>query len=307
MKIASRATFAATAFLSAGALLLTARPAGAITIYAYDNLGTTNAGTNGDRFIRFDSASPNTTVVTLGSSLVTNRGMSGLDFAGNGILYSASGFNSDGTAFTGSQLFSVNPANGNATLIGNMNLPAGYAATDLSWNPVAGQMMMIAAAGTANPPKLYTMNLGTGLANFVGDITGAPGSLDVGLASNSAGVNFMHDIVTDRMYSLAGLVATGMPNVIGPNTNFSQGMAINWSGGNEWFLGAIGSTPAFFSQVMQINNVTGAGTTVPNGVWPLAPNGLPQYETGDLAMNIPEPTSLALAGCAVVGLLRRRR
>jgi hypothetical protein len=297
--------------LASVATLALASSAQAVQIYAFDNLGTTNAGTVGDRFIRFDSTSPNTTVTTLGSSLVANRGMSGLDFAGNGVLYSASGFNSDGTAFAGSQLFTVNPANGNATLVGNMNLPTGYAATDLSWNSTLGQMMMIAAAGTTNPMQLYTVNLGTGAATLVGNISGAgtPGSLDVGLATNSAGVNFIHDLVSDRMYSLAGTVATGLPSTIGVNTNFSQGMVIDWQSGpaGEWFLGAIGSTPGFFSQVMSINLATGAGTTVPNGTWPLHTNGLPQYETGDLAIPIPEPVSLALAGLVGLGLARRRR
>jgi len=297
----------AAAALAAAAML--PATASAVQIFSFDNLGTTNAGSNGDRFIRFDSASPSTTVVTLGSSAVANRGMTGLDFAGNGNLYSCSGFNSDGTAFAGSQFYSVNKTNGQATLIGNMGLPTGYAATDMSWNPVTNQMLMVAANGTAVPNNLYTVNLATGAATLIGAISGVTGSLDVGLASNSVGVNFLHDIVNDRMYTLAGTVATPLPSTIGVDTNFSQGMTINWGGANEWYLGAIGSVPAFFSQIMQINSVTGAGTTVPNGVWPLAGTGLPQYETGDLAIApVPEPTSamLVVAG-GLATVLRRRR
>jgi len=298
----------AAAAIATGAIALMPSTASAIPIFAYDNLGTTNTGSNGDRFIRFDSASPSTTVVTLGSSLVTNRGMSGLDFAGNGDLFSVSGFNSDGTAFGGTQLFRVNPVNGNATLVGNVPLPAGYSATDLSWNPATNQMQMIAAAGTANPNNLYTLNLATGAPTLVGAITGMPGALDVGLATNSAGQNFLHDIVSDRMWSLAGTAATQMAAVIGADTNFSQGMTINWSGANEWFLGAIGSTPGFFSRVYSINNATGAGTVVPNGNWPTNPNGLPEYETGDLAIApIPEPGTIALAGGLLASLAMRRR
>jgi hypothetical protein len=170
--------------------------ANAITIYGVDNLGTTNVGSVGDRVLRFDSANPTGTVVTVGSTGIANRGMSGLDFAGNGVLYSASGFNSDGTAFGGSQLFTINPNTGAGALVGNMNLPTGYSATDLSWNPVTNQMQMIAANGTANPAQLYTVNLASGAATLVGNITGLSGSLDIGLATNSAGVNYVHDIVT---------------------------------------------------------------------------------------------------------------
>jgi hypothetical protein len=301
----TRTIVGAAVAIAAGAVFATS--AQAITIYSYDNLGPANVGSNGDRLIRFDSGSPNTTVVTVGASNVTNRGMSGLDFAGNGVLYSASGFNSDGTAFGGSQLFTVNTATGAATLVGNMNLPAGYAATDLSWNPVTNQMLMIAANGTANPGQLYTVNLGNGAATLVGNITGVQGSLDIGLASNSAGVNYIHDLVTDRMYSLAGTVATPLPSPIGVDTNFSQGMVINHRGNNEWFLGAL--TSSLISQVMLVNNATGAAATVPNGVWPThAANGLPEYETGDLAIPIPEPTGglLFAAGGLAMALKRRR-
>ena len=294
------------AAVATGVVALAAQNVSAVQIYAFDNLGTTNVGSIGDRFIRFDTANPAGTVVTLGTSGVANRGMSGLDFAGNGNLYSVSGFNSDSTAFAGSQLFSVNKNTGASTLIGNCNLPTGYAATDLSWNPVSQQMFMIAANGTTNPNRLYTVNLGTGAANLIGDITGIAGGLDVGLASNSAGVNYLHDIVSDRMYSLAGTAATGLPSPVGIDCNFSQGMVINWQQGNGWYLGAI--TSSLISEVVQINNATGAGTVLPNGVWPTHSNGLPEYETGDLAIApIPEPASLALAGGLLAGFALRRR
>jgi len=302
----TRTLLGAAVALAAGAMF--AGSANAITIYGVDNLGTTNVGSVGDRVLRFDSANPTGTVVTVGSTGIANRGMSGLDFAGNGVLYSASGFNLDGTAFGGSQLFTINPNTGAGALVGNMNLPTGYSATDLSWNPVTNQMQMIAANGTANPAQLYTVNLASGAATLVGNITGLSGSLDIGLATNSAGVNYVHDIVTDRMYVLAGLAATPMPGTIGVDTNFSQGMAINWSGGNQWFLGAIGSSPSFFSQIRQVDNTTGASTLVAS--WPIhAANGLPEYELGDLAMpSVPEPTGAMLfaAGGLAMAIKRRR-
>jgi hypothetical protein len=295
--------------MAASAILASA--AQAITIYAPDNLGTTNAGTVGDRIIRFDSSNPAGTVVTIGSTGQANEGMAGMDFAGNGNLYAASGFNSSGGSFAGSKLYRVSTTNGAATLVGSMNLPTGDNVTDLSWNPVTQQMLALTYNGSIS--NLYNVSLTTGAGSLIGQITGVPGSLDIGLASNSAGVNYVHDLVNDRMYVLAGLAATPLPSPVGVDSNFSQGMTINWSGGNEWFLGAIGSSPAFFSSVLQINNVTGAGTVVPGGNWPIhAANGLPEYETGDLAIPgsgiVPEPATAGfLAAGALAMLVRRRR
>lgn len=307
--------FAAIA-MAAGAILAASTAAQAITIYAMDNLGTANAGTVGDRFIRFDSTSPNTTVTVLGSTGISvDPLMSGLDFTPNGNLYSV-----NQPSAGGGNLYRINTANGAATLVGSLGLPtgttAGFQITDLSYNPVTGQMLGLGVSLFTSPARvhrLYNINVTTGAATSLGDITGLPsGALDVGMASNSAGVNFLHNIADDRMYSLAGLVATPMPSVIGIDTNFSQGMVINHQGANEWFLGAIGpSVSPFTSQVMLINNVTGAGTTVPNGVWPThAANGLPEYETGDLAIPpaVPEPASMGLfAAGALAATLRRRR
>jgi hypothetical protein len=296
----------AAAALAAGAVFATA--AQAITIYAPDNLGPTNAGTTGDRIIRFDSSNPSGTVVTLGPTGVLNEGMAGMDFAGNGQLYSASGFNTSGGAFAGSKLYRVNTTNGAATLVGSMGLPTGDNVTDLSWNRVTQQMLALTYNGSIS--NLYNVNLNTGASSLIGQITGVPGSLDIGLASNSAGVNYVHDLVNDRMYVLAGTAATPLPSPTGVDSNFSQGMVINWQGNNEWFLGAIGSSPAFFSQIMLVNNATGAATTVPGGTWPIhAANGLPEYETGDLAIPVvPEPATAGfLAAGALAMFVRRRR
>src|SRR4029079_1843433 len=99
----------------------------------------------------------------------------------------------------GSQLFTINPNTGAGALVGNMNLPTGYSATDLSWNPVTTQMQMIAANGTANPAQLYTVNLASGAATLVGNITGLSGSLDIGLADHSARVEYAHRLLSDRL------------------------------------------------------------------------------------------------------------
>lgn len=269
--------------------------ADAVQIFGIDNLGPNNAGTVGDRLIRFDSANPLGTVVNIGSTGFLNEGMSGLEFSGAGVLYATSGFHTGGASFSGSRLYTINPGTGQAALIAPMGLPPGTSITDLSWNPVSGQMLGLGNSGSIN--SLHNVNLMTGQATLIGNITGIPGApLDIGLASNNAGVNYVHDIATDRMYILAGTVASALPQVIGVNTNFSQGMTINWRGANEWYLAAIGNTPSFFSDIRQINNLTGATQAV-LGTWPNnGAGGIPQYELGDIAIMSSGPANLIWNG-----------
>lgn len=291
----------------AGAVVC-ASMAWSVQIFAVDNLGQANAGTVGDRVIRFDSANPVGTVVVLGATGFLNEGMSGLDFSGTGTLYSASGFHAGGGAFPGSKLYTINTTTGAGTLVGSMGLPNGTNVTDLSWNPVTGQMQALTNFGnTVGPNSLYTVNLGTGAASLVGAITGLAGGLAIGLSTNNAGVSFIHDLVTDRMYQLTGLAAAPMASLIGIDTNFSQGMTMNWHvASNDWYLGNISNTPVFASQVRLMNNATGATTSI-LGTWPNnGASGLPQYETGDLAV-VPEPATLAALGIGLAALLRRRR
>jgi hypothetical protein len=300
----------AAAALAAGALL--ASQANAVTIWAPDNLGTTNTGSVGDRIIRFDSSNPAGTVVTVGATGVANEGLSGMDFDSTGTLYAASGFNSTGGTFAGSKLYRINTTTGAATLVGAMGLPTGDAVTDLSWNPVTNTMQAISYNGSVN--NFYTVNRTTGAATLVGTVTGGgAGALDIGLATNHLGVNYIHDLVADRMYVLAGTVAAALPNTTGIDSNFSQGMTMNWSGAggdtqDRWYLGAL--TSSLVGEVMTVNNTTGSATVIsPGGVWPTHSNGLPEYETGDLAIapGVPEPATAGLLALGALAMIRRRR
>jgi hypothetical protein len=271
--------------------------ASAVEIWAPDNLGPTNAGSVGDRIIKFDSANPTGTVVTVGATGVAGQGFGGMDFNASGVLYGVTSF---GTGFTTSNLYTINTSTGAATLVGNTQ----QTYTDLSFNPATGQMQGVTATG-----GLYNINLANGASSLIGNISGLPsGALLIGLATNLAGLNHVHDLATDQMYQVVGGAAVTMSSTIGIDTNFSQGMTMNYSGGNAWYLGSISSNPSFASEVRLMNNATG-GTTSILGMWPNnGASGLPQYETGDLAINpIPEPATFAVIGLGLAALAARRR
>jgi hypothetical protein len=296
---------------AACAVGLVATQASAVIVYAPDNLGNNNVpGSVGDRIIRFDTANPLGTVQLVGFAgpAAAGVGLGAMDFAPNGTLYAMDSFAGAGGVFTGSRLFTINTNTGAATLVGPSGLPSTNAVADMSYNPATNQMQVVTNAG-GGVAQLHTINLATGAATLVGNITGLPATnLEIGLATNAQGVNFVHNLSDDRMYQLNGLVATPMSTTIGVDTNFSQGMTIDWSGNGNWYLGSISSVPVFASQVRLMNNATG-GTTSILATWPNNGGGaLPQYETGDLAINpIPEPATLGLmAAVGLLGLRRRR-
>lgn len=264
----------------------------AATVYGIDNLGTNNAGTIGDRLVSFDSANPSGTVTTVGSTGIAATLMGGLAFDNAGNLYCASQ-NAAGN------LYSVSTVNGAASLIGG----SGLELRDLAWDSVNNRMLGLRSTG------IVSLDLSTGAATPLVTITGGAGPLWIGMTVNAAGNVFLHDIASDFMFTvdMGTGAATQMSAGIGQNTNFSQGMGTNWSGNDQWLLGAIGNTPAFFSTITDINPATGAGTiisTFPNN----GPGGLPQYELGDLDfVPVPEPFSMIALGAGVLALARRRR
>jgi hypothetical protein len=283
-------------------LAVVAGSAYAVDVYAIDNLGTTNGGTIGDRLVRFDSANPAGTITVVGASGVASTLMGGLAFGGNGTLYGAS----QATSNIG-MVYSVNTSTGAFSAIGNSGLANGI--RDLAWDPFGGRMLALTQGASANA-EIHSINLSNGSATLVSTLANTSSGLWIGLTVNSAGRVFVHDLVTDFMSEAnlgAGTVAQ-MSSPIGVNTNFSQGMGTNWSAGDQWLLGAIGSSPGFFSQVMDINQGTGAGTIIgvpfPNN----GSGGIPQYELGDLDFQpVPEPATILALGAGAAFLARRRR
>ncbi|MCS7034308.1 MAG: DUF4394 domain-containing protein [Phycisphaerae bacterium] len=311
---------ARTSLLAAGvAAAAFVAPSSAVTIYGINNLGESQFGPGGDQLIRFDSSNPLGTVVNIGRTGVATSGFSGLDFHSNGNLYGAVGFvGTGGNTANINNFYQLDINTGTATLIGNMGLPAGFSVADLSFNPATGQMQALvnnATAGAGRIVRLYTVNVATGAATLVGDITGLPISpatdkLLVGLATAADGTNYVHDLVADRMFRLNGLAAQPLGSgTLGFNTNFSQGMTIDHAGDGTWYLASLEVTAGGAldgSRIRTVSFVDGSANTI-LATWPTGPGNtaLPRYELGDIAAVIPEPAAVMLL--APLALLRRRR
>lgn len=268
-----------------------------VDIYAMNNL---NPAGGSNALIRFDSANP-AGWVSLGVSGIVGAGFTGLDFHANGNLYGYVGFG--GT----SGLYTISTINGAATVVG-AGL-SGVALQDLAYNPADGKLYGVNSV--ANVATLYEVNIVTGVPVAVGNFVGlAATNLEVGLACDAQGNFYVHDIASDAIYKGAGLAMALLYNnantggVFG-DTNFSQGMTIDWGGNGAGYHGAIGNVPGFFSNLRTFN--TGGGSYVLTGTFGTAPGVFPTVETGDLAIAIPGPGALSLLGLAGLISGRRRR
>lgn len=268
----------------------------AVTVWGVDSNTS-----GGDRVVKFDSSNPAGTIVSIGNTGVSGLFMSGLDFDAAGTLYAISA----SLGATGS-LYTINQTNGQATLVGSLAIPAGRDMNDLTYNLAAGQFYGVAFDGQNN--YLYTIDPSTGAAGLVGTIN-SPGSIFLGICADSSGQMYLED-VNGRMRVLNGLNATPMPEPIGVPTIFSQGMTMDWSNGDAWYLAATWQSPpgSFFARgdFRLMNNATG-GTTQILGTWPQLPNNsYPVYAIGDVAIKpIPESVCGVVVGLAI--LLRRAR
>jgi len=99
--------------------------------------------------------------------------------------------------------------------------PAGETYTGLAVDPTSGEVF--AASCNITTSSLFSINLDSGVATRIGEITNAPCAID--LAIDGSGQAYTYDIVNDMF--LAVDLATGAGTVIGSigfNANFGQGM-----------------------------------------------------------------------------------
>lgn len=285
------------ALFGTAALLVLVTNGSAALIYAPNGLARPISGP--DTLIVFDSADPKG-FVTIGSMNVPNIGFGGMEFDRQGNLWAyASIYKPTGGAAGG--LYKVNMQTGAATVQGTLS---SQPLEDLAFNPVNDTMYGIRTQN--NVTKLYTVNLTTGAVSAVGAFTGLPSTHHaMGFAIDSAGAFYVHDLHNDRIFRGTGLELTEL-YVLPQDTNFSQGMTIDWSRDNLGYHAAVGYGvyPHYFSQVNTFKT-DGSSYVLGPDFGPELPDGMPPVECGDVAiMPVPEPASVALL---VIGTLLRRR
>lgn len=278
-----------------GVLAVTAlavTPAPAVIAYAPNGLPRPYPFDSPDELIRFDTDDPASFEI-IGSMVVPEIGFGGMEFDRNGNLWAyASFYKATGGAASG--LYSVNIQTGEATVQGTLSHQP---LEDLAFNPVDNQMYGIRTQNLIC--RLYRVNLTTGATTLVGQFTGLSTHPHLqGFAIDSAGHYYVHDVDADKIYSGSGLELTEL-YTLPVDTNFSQGMGIDWSRGNQGYHAAVGygEYPNYFATINPFA-IDGSSYVVgpdfgPNEMyngW-----GFPLVEPGDIAI-VPDLTACTLLG-----------
>jgi hypothetical protein len=114
--------------------------------------------------------------------------------------------------------------------------------------------------------RLYTLNITTGVATLVGQVTpsgATSGVLMISLAVNSSGQLYAVDIVGDSLYSINKTTAAGTKiGGIGFNANFAAGLSFDAQ--DTLYFAAINAGAGNARQLYRLNPTTGLGTLVGN-------------------------------------------
>ncbi|MBF8456564.1 T9SS type A sorting domain-containing protein [Kaistella sp. G5-32] len=191
------------------------------------------------------------------------------DLAGDGNLY--------GLDYGGLKLVKIF-SDGTSQPVGALtNLVAGDGVTGLSWNRANNKMYATSLNATA--ATLYTVDLATGTLTVVGTIAGS--LAPIWLEIDNAGLAYIADVLTDKLYSLnlTTAVATEVGN-LGINIQYAQDADFNTSN-NVLYMAAFLSDQT--SNLYTVNTATGAATLVGD----TAANELTTFTIADTIPNAP--------------------
>ncbi len=194
------------------------------------------------------------------------------DFDGDGVLYA---INSDMA-----RLETIDPATGASTSVGSIAAYGGESWTGMAFDPTTGNMYA-STASCGSRSTLYSVNIATGAATVIGQITNA--SCAIALAVDDAGMLYTYDIVNDVLLSVDK--ASGAGSVIGSigfDANYGQGMDFDYASGQMYMAAFNGGT--FQGELRVVDRATGAtalvgvlGQTTPGGTnqlgWLALPSG----------------------------------
>jgi len=228
-------------------------------------------------------------------TLVGNTGQSlgSLEYRpSNGFLY---GF----TLGSGAQLYRINPANANTTLVGG-----------LGGDFVFEGGLVLAPNGTAYATnknnalaaQLFTIDLDSGATNLIGTISGGDHDIN-GLAWRSDGMLVGLDRETNSLLAInPASAASSVIAALAPTVGGIGGMAAVGNTGYFSTSGPGGSVPGS-NQLYSFNLFTGAHALIGSFAGTIAGTGI-----GGLAL-IPEPTAGTLVFTGILGMvgLGRRR
>ena len=116
------------------ALLLSSHATLAVTIWS---TSTSVSGTESDRLINYDSATPGAVNVVGSTGVAENFVFYGLDYDSTGTLY---GYTADRNTLEAGGLYSIDTSTGAATYIGTGGVDVGGWLVDISYNPSHGKM-----------------------------------------------------------------------------------------------------------------------------------------------------------------------